>query len=338
MTNSDEADWDAYVDSAAGAEIYHRFAWKRLLEDVFSHECHYLLARDAQDVPCGVLPLAHLKSRVFGNFLVSIPCFNYCGILAADDDARTALKSSALELARGLGASHVELRHRSHVELDLPFRDDKVSMQLPLPESAEQLWASFPSKLRSQIRRPKKEGAVCQRGGIELLDEFYQVFARNMRDLGTPVFPRQMFSKIYDLFPEQTEFYVVRLGNKPVAGAYTVGYRDTVEIPSASALREYSRCAPNMLLYWTVLQSVIEQGYKVFDFGRASKDSGSYRFKRQWGAEEQPLTWHYVLNVGSEIPKINPDTPKYRFAMNVWRRLPVPVANFLGPQVVKHLP
>lgn len=336
--SADEAAWDSFVASAPDAEIYHQFALKRLLERVFGHECHYLIARNEQGVPCGILPLVHLKSRVFGNFLVSIPCFNYCGILATDDAGRAALKDFASGLAGELGSSHVELRHRSHVELDLPFRDDKVSMQMPLPESAEQLWASFPSKLRAQIRRPKKEGAVCERGGIELLEDFYQVFSRNMRDLGTPVFPRQMFSEIYDLFPDQTDFYVVRLHGKPVAAGYTVGHRDTLEIPSASALREYSRCAPNMLLYWTVLESAIERGYKVLDFGRTSRNSGPYRFKKQWGAEERPLAWHYILSEGDELPKISPDNPKYRFAVNVWRRLPVPLANALGPQVVKHLP
>jgi FemAB-related protein (PEP-CTERM system-associated) len=337
-TGADESDWNAFVNSAADAEIYHQFAWKRLLERVFGHECHYLLARDAEGSACGVLPLVHLKSRVFGNFLVSIPCFNYCGILAVNDAARLALQNAAGALGDELRASHVELRHRSHVELDLPRRDDKVSMQLRLPESADQLWSAFPSKLRSQIRRPGKAGAVCERGGVELLDEFYEVFSRNMRDLGTPVFPRMMFAEVHELFPEETDFYVVRLGGKPVAAAYTIGHRDTLEIPSASALREFSRSAPNMLLYWTVLQSAIEQGYTVFDFGRTSRDSGPYRFKRQWGAEERPLAWHYILREGSDLPKISPDNPKYRFAVNVWRRLPVPVANVLGPQVVKHLP
>ena len=210
-TDADAPAWDAFVSSATDAEIYHQFSWKHVLERVFGHECHYLLARDEAGSICGVLPLAHLKSRVFGNFLVSIPCFNYCGILAEDESASDALMEAASELAGKLGASHVELRHRSHVQVDLPFRDDKVSMQLPLPESAEVLWAAFPSKLRAQIRRPKKVGAVCERGGVELLEEFYQVFSRNMRDLGTPVFPRRMFAEIHDLFPDQTDFYVVRL-------------------------------------------------------------------------------------------------------------------------------
>jgi len=336
--DADAADWDAFVSSAADAETYHQFAWKHVLERVFGHECHYLLAREEPGSVCGVLPLAHLNSRVFGNFLVSIPCFNYCGILAESDSVVEALLKAASQLADKSGASHVELRHRSHVKLDLPYRDDKVSMQLPLPGLAEELWGAFPSKLRAQIRRPTKEGAVCERGGIELLEEFYQVFSRNMRDLGTPVFPRQMFSEIYEHFPEQTDFYVVRLDRKPVAAAYTVGYRDTLEIPSASALREHSRSAPNMLLYWTILESAIEKGFKVFDFGRASMGSGPYRFKKQWGAEEQSLAWHYILGEGDELPRINPENPKYRFAINVWRRLPVPVANVLGPRVVKHLP
>lgn len=337
-TDGDEVEWDAFVASAVGAEVYHRFAWKRLLEGVFTHDCYYLVARGEQGAVCGVLPLAHLNSRVFGNFLVSIPYFNYCGVLADDDRSRAALMDRASGLGDELGASHVELRHRSHVELDLPFRDDKVSMQLHLPGSTEDLWQGFSSKLRAQIRRPQKEGAVCERGGIQLLGEFYQVFARNMRDLGTPVFSRRMFAEVYELFPEQTEFFVVRMDSVPVAAAYTLGHRDTVEIPSASSLREFNRYSPNMLLYWSVLEAAIEKGYKTFDFGRTSRDSGPYRFKKQWGAEECALSWHYILNAGGELPRINPDNPKYRFAVNVWRRLPMPVANILGPRVVKHLP
>jgi len=337
-TDADHRDWNQLVESSDSAEIYHHYEWKNLFESVFGHDCYYLLVRDENSEARGLLPLVHLKSRVFGNFLVSTPCFNYCGILANDAANRTALLGKASTLATEIGASHVELRHRADIELDLPSRQDKVSMQLTLPKSEDDLWKGFSSKLRAQIRRPQKEGATCEEGGIELLDAFYAVFSRNMRDLGTPVFPRDMFAEICDRFSERVRVFVVRLNEEPVAAGYTLGHRGMLEIPSASSLRKFNRYSPNMFLYWSVLQYAIRHGYKIFDFGRTSVDSGPYRFKKQWGAEPQNLTWHYILKEGNELPRINPDNPKYRLAVNIWRHLPMPIANVLGPQVVKHLP
>lgn len=337
-TDAEESEWDSFVEASDNAEIYHLFAWKRHFESVFGHDCYYLAARDDKEQTVGVLPLVHQNSRLFGNFLISIPCFNYCGILAHTDEAHAALVEEASRLARNLGAGHVELRHRESKSLELPLRSDKVSMTLPLPDSEELLWKGFTSKLRAQIRRPQKEGAVCVSGGLELLDEFYAVFAHNMRDLGTPVFPKQMFADILARFPEGARIFVVRMHDKPVAAGYTLGHRGTLEIPSASSLREFNRYSPNMLLYWTVLQYAVSMGFTAFDFGRTTIDSGPYRFKKQWGAESSGLKWHYILEEGKALPRINPDNPKYRMAVNVWRRLPLPVANFLGPQVVKRLP
>ena len=337
-SDEDRNAWNEFVESSEKAEIYHRYEWRHLFQGVFGHRCYYLMGRDNASKIHGLLPLVHLKSSIFGNFLVSTPCFNYCGMLADDPIVRSALVENAGSLANEVGARHVEMRHRADVTLDLPARHDKVSMQLALPDSEDELWAGFTSKLRAQIRRPKKEGASCEEGGIELLDAFYAVFSRNMRDLGTPVFPRDMFAEICDRFPEQVRVFVVRLNKEPVAAGYTLGYRDMLEIPSASSLREFNRYSPNMLLYWSVLQYAIREGYKIFDFGRTSRDSGPYRFKKQWGAQPQELTWHYILREGDELPKINPANPKYRFAVNIWRRLPLPIANLLGPQVVKHLP
>ena len=337
-TNADQADWTELVDASDHADVYHHFEWKYLFESVFGHDCYYLIARDESRRACGLLPLVHLKSRVFGNFLVSIPCFNYGGILAEQQAAHDALVAKAAAVADEVGATHVELRHRAHVSADLPYRQDKVSMHLALPDTGDELWQAFASKLRAQIRRPQKEGATCEDGGLELLDEFYAVFARNMRDLGTPVYPRTLFAEICDRFAGHARVFVVRIQDQPVAAGLTIGHRHTLEIPFASSLREFNRYSPNMMLYWSVLQYAIRQGHKVFDFGRTSRDSGPFRFKKQWGAEPVELAWHYILSEGEELPRINPDNPKYRMAINVWRRLPVPIANLLGPRVVKHLP
>ena len=337
-TDADRSDWDHFVDSCDAAEAYHPYEWRKVFERVFGHRCFYLLSRDDAGNVNGVLPLVQLNSRIFGNFFVSIPCFNYCGTLTSSEAVRSELISAAWKLARESGASHVELRHRGRINAELPYRDDKVAMQLALPESSDELWQQFSSKLRAQIRRPTKDGATSEEGGVELLDDFYAVFSRNMRDLGTPVFPKDLFREMCDSFPDATRIFIVRIDGKPCAAGITYGFRERLEIPSASSLREYNRSSVNMLLYWTVLQHAIRQGYRLFDFGRSTVNAGTYRFKKQWGAEPEQLHWHYCLPPGAKMPSLNPQNAKFRLASKVWQRLPLGVANALGPRIVRNLP
>jgi len=337
-TDDDRADWDAFVESAEDAESYHPYEWRKVFESVYGHRCFYLMARERAGKVCGVLPLVQLKSRLFGNFLVSIPCFNYAGTLTNSDTVRKELIDASWKVAEEIGAQHVELRHRARIDADLPYRDDKLAMELALPESSDELWQGFTSKLRAQIRRPKKEGATSEEGGVELLDDFYRVFSRNMRDLGTPAFPKKLFSQICESFPNTTRIFIIRLNGVACAAGITYGFRNRLEIPSASSLREYNRMSVNMLLYWTVLQYAIRKGYRIFDFGRSSRDAGTYRFKKQWGAEPEQLHWHYCLKPGAEMPRLNPENPKFRLATKVWQKLPLAVANAIGPRIVRHLP
>jgi serine/alanine adding enzyme len=336
---ADGADWQRFVAAAPGAEIYHDYRWRALIEGVFGHECVYLLARDATGEPCGVLPLVRLRSRLFGDFLVSVPYFNYGGVLGAHAEAEQALLAAAAARARALGVTHAELRHRAGAHsLDWPKRDSKVTMLLDLPATEDELFRSFGSKLRAQIKRPEKAGATSRFGGVELLDDFYAVFARNMRDLGTPVYPRRFFRAILETFGAEARLCIVDLRGKPVAAGFVVTHRGTMEIPWASSLREANRDSVNMMLYWSVLRAAVAAGCKRFDFGRSSKDSGTFKFKAQWGAEPEALEWHYWLAAGGAPPEIAPSNPKYRLAIALWQRLPVPVANFLGPHIVKNLP
>ncbi len=337
-TDDDRSRWDAFVAMTATAEPYHPYDWRKVFENAFGHRCFYLLATREDGAVCGVLPLVQLKSRLFGNFLVSVPCFSYCGTLAEDEVSRDALIEAAWRVAEEVGARHVELRHPGNIEADRPYRDDRVAMRLDLPASEDDLWARFPSKLRAQIRRPSKEGAVCEDGAGELLGDFYRVFSRNMRDLGTPVFPKSLFEQMCRYFPDSTRVFVVRLNGTPCAAGITYGFRDRIEIPSASSLRAYNRTSVNMLLYWSAIRYAIERGYRVFDFGRSAVDGGTYRFKKQWGALPQALRWHYCLPENSELPRLNPQNAKFRLAIRLWQRLPLTVANALGPRIVRNLP
>jgi FemAB-related protein (PEP-CTERM system-associated) len=335
----DAARWDAFVDGAAGATAYHGFGWKRVVEESFGHRTHYLQAADGSGRIRGVLPLVRLKSVLFGKFLVSMPFFNYGGICAEEPEVRAALLAAGVDIARAEGVSHLELRETSLLNAGLPVKTTKVCMRLALPGTAAELWGTFDAKLRSQVRRPGKEGMTARVGREEELDGFYRVFAANMRDLGTPVYSKRFFANILAAFPERSWIHTVYTGNgEPVASGFLLGHRETLEIPWASALRAFNRFSPNTLLYWSALSFACEHGYRCFDFGRSTPGEGTYRFKEQWGAQPVQLYWHYWLSAGGGLPELNPHNPRYQAAIRLWRRLPLPVTRVLGPAIVRNLP
>jgi len=333
-----ESKWNAYVDSCEQASVYHLSGWKGVLSSAFHCKCHYLPAISAAGDVVGILPLVHFKNPLFGNFLVSMPYFNHGGLLSNDAEAEDALLNHVVHLAQELGVSHIELREFHGRKGDWQVKDEKVLMLLDLPSDPDVLWKSIGSKRRSQIKRPDREGASVRTGGLELLDDFYAVFSRNMRDLGTPVYSRALFSEILKSFPNDAFMVVIYLNEMPVAAAFLVGHKKTIEIPWASSLREYNRLGTNMKLYWEVLKFSISRGYDVFDFGRSTMDGPTYKFKKQWGSQPKQCYWNYWLAEGNELPQLNPHNPKYKMAIAGWKKLPLFVANRLGPHIVKHLP
>ncbi|TPW13488.1 MAG: hypothetical protein FD130_1563, partial [Halothiobacillaceae bacterium] len=287
----------------------------------------------------GILPLVELKSFLFGHYAVSLPFFNYGGLLASSETAQQALLLAASELSKRLSLRHLELRHTTPIKTAMPCRTDKVLMQLALPESVELLWRQLGPKMRAQIKRADRENIVIKEGGAELVASFYAVFAQNMRDLGTPVYTKKLFEWIVQAFPDESRIIVIEQGDKPIAAAFLLGdKRGRLEIPWASSLKEYNRMSVNMRLYWEVLQYAIAHRYPLFDFGRSTMDSGTYRFKKQWGASPVQCYWYYGLKEGGELPQLNPDNPKFRLAIRLWQRLPLAWTKILGPVIVKSLP
>ena len=337
LLNDELDEWNTYVSKNAAASLYHRAEWRNLIRDSFGHESFYFMARNESQGITGILPLVRLRSRLFGDYMVSMPYFNYGGAIADHQVIEQQLMNVANEHAGKLGIAHIEYRD-DIPRPGLPERSDKVSMILPLPDSDEILWNGFTSKLRSQIRRPLKENPTIVSAGKDCLDDFYAVFSRNMRDLGTPVYSKEFFMSILDYFPQESGIIVVLLDRKPVAAAFLIGHGDTLEIPWASAIRDVNKLSINMLLYWEVLKTAIKSGYSRFDFGRSSKDSGTYRLKRQWGATPVQLHWHYWIRDNGELPNLNPSNPKYAPLISIWKRLPLSVTRLLGPMIVKNLP
>jgi len=332
-----DAEWDAFVNASDDCKIYHLTAFRRIIENSFGHRTIYLRAKGSDGRTAGILPLVHMHSRIFGNFLVSVPFFNYGGV-AGEAEARRALLEEAVHQAKRRGASHIELRHVESKFTDLQSKSHKVSMMLDLPDSADVLWKAFKSKLRSQIRRPEKEGITAKVGREALLDDFYSVFSVNMRDLGTPVYSRRLFANVLRELPDRSWIVAAYKDQVPVAAGFLLGYRDTMEIPWASSLRRYNRLAPNMLMYWHALQHAINEGFRKFDFGRSTPNEGTYKFKAQWGAQPVALHWEYWLANGGPLPDISPKNGKYEKFIRIWQKLPVPVTQVIGPSIVKNIP
>lgn len=337
-TDAEVLAWDTYVLRSPLSTGYHLSGWRRVIEEAFGHRTYYLAVKGHDGIMQGVVPLVFLASRGFGRFLVSLPFVNYGGLIADSPEGRPPLEACAIEQAKELNADHIELRHQEATDTTWVSTERKVSMRLPLPSSYEQLVKEFPSKLRSQVRRAHKEGMTARVGGSECLDEFYAVFSRCMRDLGTPVYAKDFFAKILEVFPKEAHICIVSHGGTPVAAGFLYGFRSSLEIPWAASDKRFNKLAPNMLLYGTVLEYACQQGFQVFDFGRSSPGSGTYRFKEQWGAQPQQLHWYYWMKDGRQVPQLNPQNPKYAIAIRVWQKLPLALANLLGPHIVKHLP
>jgi FemAB-related protein (PEP-CTERM system-associated) len=331
------AEWNNYVSGNPAASVYHKYEWRDLIEKTFGHESYYFSARDKHRNMVGILPLIRLKSRFFGDFLVSMPYFNYGGALADHPDIDHALMQTANTTADQLGARHIEYRDNIPKE-GLPVRSEKVSMILSLPDNAEILWNNFTSKLRAQIKRPQREQHEVLSGGIDYLDDFYEVFSRNMRDLGTPVYGKKFFRNILQTFPDTALIVVIRSQHRPVAAGFLISHGNTLEIPWASSIRDANHLSFNMLLYWEALKYAIVTKHNQFDFGRSTVGSGTYLFKKQWGALPKPLFWHYWLRNETSLPLLNPSNPRFRLMINIWKTLPLFVSNRLGPAIVKNLP
>ncbi|MFM7844039.1 MAG: FemAB family XrtA/PEP-CTERM system-associated protein [Planctomycetota bacterium] len=316
----------------------HDPRWLLVLHAGLGHSPYLLEAyRGAELV--GWLPLSFVRSWLFGRFLVSLPYINSAGIRTVDAVTAEALVERAVELARQLNVRYLELRHEQEVvSAALPQANrSKVHMRLRLADSADLLWKSFDPKVRNQIRKGEKQNFSVRWGGAELVDRFYEVFSRNMRDLGTPVFGRSLFGAIAHYFGDEAEFCVVSAGDKPIAAGLLVHGKQMTEVPSASALREYNSSCANMFLYWQLLQRAVARGQTVFDFGRSSVESSTYRFKQQWGAEPTPAIWQYHVRSGT-IGDMRLESGKYGLAVRVWKKLPLWLTNCLGPVIVRGIP
>ena len=330
--------WDAYVQHHSKGNAYQLFAWGLAANSAYKWDLRYMIAEKESTI-VGILALVRIDIPLFGRHIISLPYCDSGGILADDEDVTRALYQEASRRALDCGGSLV-LRSTEELAFAGRNRTGKVRMLLELPGDSERLLAGLKSKVRSQVKKPIRDGLSVKIGGRELVPEFYRIFARNMRDLGSPVHSREWFEAVTGEYGDRARVTVVYTpGGEAAAAGIALFHPSTVSMPWASSLRSHNHLNPNMLLYWTLLAYTADHGYTTFDFGRSSPGEGTWRFKQQWGAEPQPLYWYEIgegRNRGQSLKREGESTGR-RIAAGVWRRLPEGMANVLGPRIRKYI-
>ncbi|MFW8600774.1 FemAB family XrtA/PEP-CTERM system-associated protein [Desulfobacterota bacterium M19] len=341
--HASQAQWDDFVLSRPDASPYHLFAWGRAIEEAYGHRLYYLTALKENKF-AGILPLVNMKFPALLNDLTGLPFCDVGNCLSKNKEVQNALAAEALALGARLKAKKITLRGRLHdsvIKKQHFAREDnqKVRMLLTLPPSSEILLKNFKSKLRSQIRKAEKNGVTFRWAGEDGVESFYAVFCQNMHDLGSPVHSRQWFRAIMKNYGNNARIGLTEFEGKCIGAGLILSTNEQTAIPWASTLRQYNRQAPNMLLYWNCLKFAADNGKKTFDFGRSTKNEGTFRFKKQWGAEPAALPWYtFSPNVKRQDTDNTRAKPaKREMAAEIWKKIPLPVANLLGPQLRKYI-
>ncbi len=354
---SDRAAWDKFVLDHKDSSFFHLSGYKDVIEQSFGHRPHYMMAV-CEDRFRGILPLFEIKSRLFGHALVSIPFASYGGVCATDTYIENMLLKSAVTLGKLMSIDHVEMRNENSIGVlhggrpeesesqnefnaskaqDWLIKDLYVTFQKEISSDGESNFNAIPRKQRRMIRQGINAGLISKIAGKEVLRDFYRLYSINKKNLGTPVFPIEYFENIMRMFP-QTFILTVWKDKKMVAGVMTFIFRDRLMPYFSGALREFFRYAVNDFMYWELMRYGCEKGYKIFDFGRSKKGTGSYDFKRHWGFIPKDMPYAYYLVTARDMPNVSPVNPKYDAMISIWKKLPLFIANWLGPKIAQNIP
>lgn len=330
-------EWDAFVHTIPGATFAHLYAWKQVIEGEYGNPCYYFEAWSGTDLQ-GVLPTTYVASRLFGRQLVSVPYLDTGGPLYSTETAKDSLIAAAVEQAAKCGAD-VCLRS---LESDLcawPRQTSKVTMYLPLQSTPEETLKLFSSERRNRIKKALKNGLSVSFHKEDALEQFYAVFCENMRDLGSPVHSWSFFQRILVEFPGNSGILLVKdSAGKTIGAGLYFRFGNILALPWVSSLRDSFKLNPNIIMYWELIKWGCEAGAEIFDFGRSSLDSGTFEYKRQWGAEPVPLYWYlHSLSGTNSIEAIDSTSRKNQLMIDFWKKLPLTVANFIGPKLRKSI-
>ena len=328
--------WDAYVNSAQSATFFHRAGWKAVLQRAFGHKTHFLYAED-QGAIVGILPLAEIKSVLFGHSLSSLPFCVYGGIVADTQEAVAALRSEACRLAEQLKVGALELRNNQPSAADWPVKELYFTFRKTFGADDEANLMAIPNRQRAMIRKGIKEGLESE-WDSNTTDRLYRVYSESVRNLGTPVFSAKYLRILQEVFADDCSVLMITHNGQDVAGVMNFYFRDEV-LPYYGGSTAIARTIKgvNHFMYWELMRRSAEQGYRLFDFGRSKAGTGPYSFKKNFGFEPQPLPYEYYLVTSDAVPDVNPTNPKYRILIDTWTKLPLPLANFIGPFLARSL-
>ncbi len=335
LTEADYARWDAFVLAAPEATLCHRAGWQRVIQQAFGHRTHYVYAEKDGRIS-GVLPLTEIRSRLFGHSLVSNAFAVYGGPVAADSESLKALVAYGTGLLDSSGADHLEFRAAGLGGEGWVVKEDLyVTFRKEISADHEKNLTDIPRKQRAVVRKGVANQLTARVGHDA--KTLHRIYGESVRNLGTPVFPRRYFELLCVEFGEDAEILVVEDGGKPIAAVLSFYFRDQVLPYYGGGTPAARNRAGNDILYWEVMRRAADRGCRIFDFGRSKIDTGAYNFKKNWGFEPTPLNYEFKLKPGGAIPDVNPLNPKYRLLIAAWKRLPMPVANLLGPWLVRNL-
>lgn len=338
------ARWDEFVLHEPSATFFHRAAWQGIIHRHFRHPAVFLYAERGGQIE-GVLPLAEVRSLLFGHALVSLPFAVYGGVAASTAAASQALVAEARRQAVALGVDHLELRQltpRSSLfgaggaEEAWPTQDLYVTFRKELAADVEANMLAIPRKQRAMVRKGIKN--ELQSHIDHDARRFFALYADNVHRHGTPALSRRYFELLQHSFGKDCEILTVtsREGQL-LSSVLSFYFRDEILPYYAGDDFAARALAANDFKYWELMRRSVERGLRVFDYGRSKKGTGPYAFKKNWGFEPQPLHYEYCLLSRDSIPQNNPANAKFRFFIAAWRRLPLPLANFLGPHIVRNL-
>ncbi len=338
---SDREKWDNFVSSQPDSTPYHLFAWTRAVQNAYGFKSFNLIAEKASGV-LGIFPMVMLKIPLMRPEMVALPYCDVGSVLSTSREVQAALLEEAITIARTNNAKTLSIRGQINCdlaeinEISLQEVGNKVRMVLHLPGSSAELWQGFKAKLRSQVRKAEKYDLIFQFAN-EKIDDFYTVFSTNMRDLGSPVHSKKWFEEIVRQFAANAKVGLVYCQGKVIGAGIILRVDDSVSIPWASTLRAYNNLCPNMLLYWKFLEYATDNGCTKFDFGRSTPGEGTYNFKRQWGAEPEPLNWYNIIFEASEIEGRSKSINYRLMVEKIWQRFPLGLANFIGPVIRRYI-
>jgi FemAB-related protein (PEP-CTERM system-associated) len=332
----EEGRYDAFVEASESGTLFHLSTWARVVEREFGRPSRALVARRNGQIS-GVFPLSLVRSRLFGNSLVSSPLAVYGGICAADRESHDALLQAGAGLGRSLNVKYLEMRNQSEpFPVDLPGKDLYLTFKQDLAPGPEKLLQGLPRDTRYAVRKSQKAGLEW----VEGLDlrAFYEIYAQSVHRLGTPVFSRRLFEMLQAAFPGKCRIFGVRKGQTTIAAVFCLYFRDQVLPYYGGALSEFYKDSPNNFMYWSLIEQSCREGCRTFDFGRSKKGTGSFQFKSAWNMQVIELPYRYQLVGAKEVPRMSPVDKKFQLPVEAWKRLPFSWTKILGPRLIRQIP